>query len=266
MSYAAFGNRYYLVAVSARAFANKNLKWLQTKILKKANLSRSTELTALVPCRAGSERIPNKNTRPFAGSSLIRIKLEQLSLVPSINKVIVSTDDPAVIAACEEFGGSKVEIHKRDPELARSETTTDELSKYFANILEFETLLWTHVTSPFVTKNVYEDAIDKYFTGLEEGNDSLIGVKRTQEFVWRSDLTAVNYDIESQGMWPRTQTIEPLFIINSAIFIASRAVMREHQNRIGISPIIYEMSELDSFDVDWESDFQTAESMWSKLK
>ena len=178
----------------------------------------------------------------------------------------MSTDDPAVITACKEFGGSIVEIHERDPELARSETSTDELCQYFANTLDFEHLLWTHVTSPFVTQDVYEKAIDRYFNGLEGGNDSLLGVKRTQEFVWRSNLTAVNYDIESQGMWPRTQSIEPLYIVNSAIFLASRNVMRENQNRIGKSPIIFEMTELESFDVDWESDFQTAETIWSNLK
>jgi CMP-N-acetylneuraminic acid synthetase len=229
-------------------------------------LNDGNEITALVPCRAGSQRVPNKNTRPFATSSLLQIKLEQLSLVPAISKVIVSTDDPIVVAACKEFGGSKVEIHERDPKLATSQTTTDELCEYFANTLEFEHLLWTHVTSPFVTKLVYEEAISQYFSGLDNGNDSLIGVKKTQEFVWRSDLTAVNYDIESQGMWPRTQTIEPLYIVNSAIFITSQEIMRKHQNRIGIAPLIYEMGELASFDVDWDEDFKTAELIWTRSK
>jgi hypothetical protein len=54
---------------------------------KKANLNRRKEVTALVPCRAGSERVPNKNTRQFANSSLIQIKLKQLSLVPVITRV-----------------------------------------------------------------------------------------------------------------------------------------------------------------------------------
>lgn len=169
-----------------------------------------------------------------------------------------------VIAACDEFNGEKVEIHERDPELARSQTTTDELCEYFADALDFEHLLWTHVTSPFVAKQVYEEAIEKYFAGFDEGHDSLIGVKKTQEFVWRSDLTAVNYDIDSQGMWPRTQSIDPLYIINSAIFLAPRDVLKKNRNRIGKSPIIYEMGELASFDVDWEEDFKTAELIWSR--
>lgn len=229
-------------------------------------MSGNKEVTALVPCRAGSERVPNKNTRPFSTSSLIQIKLEQLSLVSQISRIIVSTDDPLVIEACDGFDGSKVEIHHRDPALASSTTTTDELCEYFASNLEYEHLLWTHVTSPFVTKQVYEEAIEKYFAGIAAGNDSLIGVKKTQEFVWRSDLSTVNYDIESQGMWPRTQSIEPLYIINSAIFLASRDVMKTYKNRVGNSPIIYEMGELASFDVDWEADFQAAESIWLNLE
>ena len=227
-------------------------------------MNRDKEVTALIPCRAGSERIPHKNTRPFANSSLIQIKLEQLSLAPSIKKVVVSTDDPMVVDACKEFDGPNVELHKRNPKFADNKTTTDELCRYFAEAINFEHLLWTHVTSPFVTSRVYEDAIEKYFKGLEKGKDSLIGVKRTQEFVWRSDLTAVNYDIPSQGMWPRTQSIDPLYIVNSAIFLAPQAVMKKHQNRIGAAPIIFEMSELSSFDIDWESDFQTAEIIWAR--
>ena len=177
---------------------------------------------------------------------------------------MVSTDDPEVVAACKEFDGPNVELHKRDPRFAGNETTTDDLCQYFAETIKFEHLLWTHVTSPFVTSHVYEEAIEKYFKGLEQGKDSLIGVKRTQEFVWRSDLTAVNYDIPSQGMWPRTQSIDPLYIVNSAIFLASNSVMNKHQNRIGPAPIIFEMSELASFDIDWESDFQTAEIIWTR--
>lgn len=224
------------------------------------------EVTALVPCRAGSERVPNKNTRPFSGSSLIQIKLEQLSLVPSIGRIIVSTDDPEVVSACAKFGGKKVEVHQRDPEYAKDDTTTDDLCGYFADTLEFQHLLWTHVTSPFVDENVYQNAIDRYFDGLEAGNDSLLGVKQIREFVWRSDLSPVNYDIQTQGMWPRTQSIDPLYIINSAIFIAPRSVILKHRNRIGILPTIFETSELDSFDVDWESDFRTAEIIWSRSK
>ena len=36
------------------------------------------KLTAVVPIRKGSQRIKNKNFKPFAGKNLLRIKLEML--------------------------------------------------------------------------------------------------------------------------------------------------------------------------------------------
>lgn len=222
-------------------------------------------ITVLIPCRAGSQRVPNKNTRPFAESSLLQLKLEQVSGIDTVDHIVVSTDDQIVVDICRNLSLPKVVIHERDPEFSGSETTTDELCEYFSSALEFETLLWTHVTSPFVDAATYEDAIDRYQVGLEDGYDSLVGVRKTQEFVWRSDLTSANYDIQTQGMWPRTQTIDPLYIVNSAAFIISHELMTKYQNRVGENPLLYEMSGLASFDVDWETDFTTAEKIWKNL-
>ena len=43
-----------------------------------------------LPCRKGSQRVPNKNTRPFAGvdGGLLRIKLEELLKAKLIDKII----------------------------------------------------------------------------------------------------------------------------------------------------------------------------------
>ena len=38
----------------------------------------SNNVIAMVPVRAGSTRVPNKNTRPFGGTSLLQLKLELL--------------------------------------------------------------------------------------------------------------------------------------------------------------------------------------------
>ena len=35
------------------------------------------KLTAIVPVRAGSQRVKNKNTKPFADSNLLKIKSSQ---------------------------------------------------------------------------------------------------------------------------------------------------------------------------------------------
>lgn len=52
-----------------------------------------------LPCRKGSQRVPNKNTRSFAGieGGLLRIKLEQLLACKKIDKIYLSSDDEVVL-------------------------------------------------------------------------------------------------------------------------------------------------------------------------
>ena len=47
---------------------------------------------AMVPVRAGSTRVPNKNIRPFADTSLLELKLRLLKNVQGISEIVVSTD------------------------------------------------------------------------------------------------------------------------------------------------------------------------------
>ena len=47
-------------------------------------------LTAIVPVRAGSQRVKNKNIKKFSNSNLIEIKLNTLKMIPKIDKIILS--------------------------------------------------------------------------------------------------------------------------------------------------------------------------------
>ena len=52
-------------------------------------------MTIFLPCRLGSERIPQKNTKTFAGvkGGLLKVKLSTLLKVPAIDSIVVSTND-----------------------------------------------------------------------------------------------------------------------------------------------------------------------------
>ena len=57
------------------------------------------EIVVFLPCRAGSERVPHKNTRPFAGeeNGLLGIKLMQLESVQSVASIILDSNDEVVL-------------------------------------------------------------------------------------------------------------------------------------------------------------------------
>lgn len=220
-------------------------------------------ITCFLPCRKGSERVPKKNIRPIAGYrfGLLEIKLNQLLSSRRIDRIILSTNDPDIIAYAQTVENPRLEIRKRADDLSSSSTSTDQLIEYAGTQVETGDLLWTHVTSPFLTARHYDEMIDVYQKSREEGFDSLMSVSELRGFLW-DDTGPVNYDRDLEK-WPRTQTLAPLYEINSAVFLAPVEIYRACQDRIGTKPYKYVLDKTEGFDIDWEDDFSLAEAMLS---
>ena len=92
-------------------------------ILLKNNRLLENNIIAMVPIRAGSTRVPNKNIRKFADTSLLELKLKVLKKVKGITQVIVSTD--CQIAA-EIANKQNVKVQWRNKYYAGSEITNDQ--------------------------------------------------------------------------------------------------------------------------------------------
>ena len=136
----------------------------------------SNSIIAFLPCRAGSERVKNKNIRPFANltKGLIQIKLSQLISCKAISKIILSTNDKDIINYANNLESSKLNIHTRPEHLGSSSTSTDDLIRHAHELIPSGHIFWTHVTSPFVTASICEKIISCYFDSLEKGYDSLM--------------------------------------------------------------------------------------------
>jgi CMP-N-acetylneuraminic acid synthetase len=213
--------------------------------------------------RKGSQRVKNKNIRNFAGieGGLTYIKISQLLKVEKIDTIIVSTNDEEVKNIALSFNNDKIIVDNRPENLASSDTSTDELINYVPTIIKDAIVLWTHATSPFVDEKIYNDMIEKYFENLDKF-DSLMSVSKIQTFLW-NEKGPINYD-RSIEKWPRTQTIKPVYEVNSAVFIVDINIYKTLNDRIGNKPYLYELDKIKSFDIDWEEDFEIAQILWSK--
>lgn len=119
--------------------------------------------------------------------------------------------------------------------------------------------MWTHVTSPFVSAELYDKMITEYLQKLDEGYDSLMTTNLIHGFIWNNEHP-INYD-RTVEKWPRTQTLEPLFEVNSAAFIAPISVYSELNDRIGARPYLFQMDRISGMDIDWPEDFTLGEQM-----
>jgi CMP-N-acetylneuraminic acid synthetase len=236
-------------------------------------LSANKSLSVVLPMRAGSGRVPGKNMRSFDTFEfgLAELKLRQLLQVKEFDEILIDTDEPRIFLLFDRLRNApelainsidRIRVEERDPAMATSVTTTDSLIQYLAPKLRTEHVLWTHVTSPFVSAEVYRSAISSYFDLDRTVFDSLMSVSKLQEFIW-SEQGPENYDY-SQEKWPRTQTLPEWYFINSGLFICPSDFYRTYGNRIGERPSLFQMDKIIGFDVDWPEDFEMAEALASR--
>lgn len=224
----------------------------------------SNKIAFFLPTRKGSERVRNKNTKPFAGikGGLIENKIKQLIETKLLDEIILSTNDEMCIDIVAKYANidNRIRIIPRPEDLCQSTTNLQDLICYVPQITDAAHIMWGHVTTPLAGAEQYDAGIQLYFNKLNEGYDSLVGVKELRNFLLNKNGQLINNTTDIP--WPRTQDLEPLYEINHTMFLAKREIYIDLKNRIGKNPVLNVMDEIHSFDVDWPEDFVIAEMIY----
>lgn len=224
------------------------------------------KISFFLPTRKGSERVINKNTRPFAGieGGLVENKIKQILAAKRIDEIIFSSNDEKCLEVAQKYtSDSRMKIIERPEELCLSSTNLQDLICYVPTITDAEHILWGHVTTPLAGAEEYDKAIEMYLSKLNDGYDSLVGVTELKNFLLNKEGQVINNTTDIP--WPRTQDLDVLYEINHTIFLAKRDVYIEQKNRLGKKVLLHVMDEICSKDIDWEDDFRIAEIMFENL-
>jgi len=218
------------------------------------------KLTALVPMRHSSERVPGKNYRDFAGKPLFHHVVQSLLDCPLIDKVVIDTDSPIVIEqAAEHFPDVLVLLrpdHLRDGGIAMNDVLLNCIEQVPSDFY-----LQTHSTNPILSTKTITEGIQKFF-GLYPMFDSLFSVTKRNVRFWDSLARPINHN---QNILLRTQDLPPIFEENSCMYIFTKAILERKHNRIGDRPFLFEMAEVEAQDIDVELNFIVAELLYKKL-
>jgi CMP-N-acetylneuraminic acid synthetase len=222
-------------------------------------------VTALVPMRHHSERVPGKNYRLMAGRPLYAYILETLLCCRSVSQIAVDTDSPVIRDGVAQRFPSVILIER--PEVLRGgEVPTNAILEHDLGLLEGEFFLQTHCTNPLLTSATVDRAVEAFRQAFP-GRDSLFSVTRLQKRLWQKDGRPINHD---PAVLLRTQDLPPVFEENSCLYLFDRQGFLGRRNRLGISPMLYEIEAGEALDIDEEQDFQLVESIlrsdWSLSK
>lgn len=202
-------------------------------------------ITAIIPVRAGSTRLKNKNISPFAGTNLLINKINQLKQVPEVSKIVVSSDSGTMLAMAASQG---VATHKRAPEFCDEKTKTfGEVVAHICENVTGDDILWATCTSPLVFPKHYKEAIGLYYKAIEDGYDSLISMEEFRRYLW-DDNGPVNYELGIKHV--PSQQLKPLYFCTDGILLAPRKKMIVWKYFHGTNPYRYILDKRTSVDID----------------
>ncbi len=214
------------------------------------------KVIALVPMRHESERVPQKNFRPLAGKPLYAHILETLQACAQVSQIVVDTDSPTIWEGIEA-AFPEIVLLDRPERLRGGDVPMNEVLQHDVTQVPAQFFLQTHSTNPLLKATTIKRALEEFFAAYPE-NDSLFSVTRLQARLWSADTEPLNHD---PAKLIRTQDLAPVFLENSCLYIFERESFLQRENRIGDSPIRFEIEPNEATDIDQESDLAVVECL-----
>ena len=211
-------------------------------------------ITALVPMRHHSQRVPGKNYRLLDGRPLYQHILSTLEKVPEITQVVVDTDSPEVVEGIQKHF-PKIRIINRPEELRADTIPMNEILMYDTKQYPSDLYLQTHSTNPLVKAETFSKAIQTLVRSFPS-YDSLFGVTRMQTRLWDSLGRAINHN---PNILLQTQDLPPVFEENSCVYLFTAETLERKRNRLGDRPYLFEIERDEAWDIDEEIDFRLVE-------
>lgn len=214
------------------------------------------KMTAVVAVRAGSQRVKDKNIRPFSNTNLLELKLNILKKVKNIDEIIVNSDSEKMLEIAKRHN---VKAEKRKDFYASSEASNSDFHKHIAEVTKSDFIFLAPVCSPFISVKKHEEAIESFMTS---DFDSLTSCELVKGHLWL-DKKPINYSIDNV---PNSQDLPEIKKLNYGISIIIREIMLKRKGLVGLNPDFIILNEIESTDIDEIDTFKTAEILYNNLQ
>jgi CMP-N,N'-diacetyllegionaminic acid synthase len=222
---------------------------------------------ALVPARAGSQRVPGKNVRLLGGHPLLAYSIASAIESGVFDAVVVSTDSEETAAIARRYGADVPEL--RPAELAGTTSPDIEWVLHAMRDRSEEVFAILRPTSPFRSARTLTRAFER-LCELGDRADSIRALELCRQhpakmWVLDGDLVRPLLDQPAGGTPLHStpyQALPKVYVQNSSLEIAwSRVLDGDRPSIAGdrVAPLLTEGAE--GFSIDYPGDFDLAERM-----
>ena len=211
----------------------------------------------LVPARAGSQGLPGKNMRLLAGRPMIGWTLAAGQASITIDRLVVTTDDEAVVTLAAGMG---IETLRRPAELADAKASVIDAIDHALKELggEWDYIVLLQPTSPLRTTADIDGAV---LLCHDSGAPSVIGVSPMPK------PSGFYGTVSLDGTWiHNAPDPNEAVIINGAIYVGRPDMLRRDRSFQSERTLTWTLPPERGWDVDTLFDFVVCEALWPQVQ
>lgn len=182
------------------------------------------KITAVIPIRVGSQRVKDKNLRPFGDTNLMELKIKNLLQVPELTSIVVNTNSEMAIDIVNKHYQGKVNIHRREEYYASSQCSGSEFFRHLGEVTDTDIFVYCPCTSPFIKPQTISQCINQFFSAPDY--DCLATVSSVKEFLWL-DGKPINYN---PAHAPNSQNLPDVVALNFGVTVIKREDLIHNSN------------------------------------
>jgi len=219
---------------------------------------------ALIPARAGSERVPDKNIRPLAGHPLLAYAIATARQSEVFDRVVCSTDSTKIADVAKGYGADVPFLRP-----AKFATSTSPDIEWITHVLErleehYDLFAIVRATNPFRGPDVLERGLEQLLATPEA--DSIRAVELVKQHpgkMWVLEGKTMRplldqSHLESAWHAGQYQALPQIYVQNSALEIAWTRVVSQTATREGRVVAPYLTKGHEGFNIDDEEDWERA--------
>jgi N-acylneuraminate cytidylyltransferase len=227
-------------------------------------------IVALIPARAGSKRVPDKNIRPLAGHPLIAYTIAAALGSGVFKDVIVSTESEHYAEIAKYYGAQVPFL--RPAELAGDQSPDFEWLQYTLSRLQetgrsYDCFSILRPTSPFRMPTTIQRAWQEFST--QRGIDSLRAVEKCSQHPGKMWVVRGNRMMPLLPLGPAEQpwhssqypSLPEVYVQNASLEIARTRVIFEEKTIAGNVLMPFFTKSFEGFDVNSQYDWNLAEHL-----
>lgn len=222
-------------------------------------------VTALIPARGGSKRLPRKNVKLLGDKPLIAWSIEAAKASKYIDRVIVSTDDEEIKQVSEQYGAQVPFL--RPEHLSNDYASSFDVIKHAICFLQLdqpnELIVLLQPTSPLRLVSELDTALEFFIAKNAKG---IVSISETEHSpMWSNTLPengCMSDFIRPEVQGKRSQDLPRFFRLNGSIYIYETLSLLE-QAKMFFDENVYgfETSLETAVDIDTALDFLVAETI-----